>query len=126
MSNSNIGVSEITTDRVVLFYWVGCLAGQLCLSWISDRYGRRKYIIISTIAQIPLIFAVSIMNNIQFVFPMYFLLGICYVGRYFGGYITIIEYSEAKYKTMLGTFLLVMDAFTNILLILFFKYVGDA
>ena len=38
----------------------------------------------------------------------------------------IIEYSEAKYKTMLGTFLLVMDAFTNILLILFFKYVGNA
>ena len=66
------------------------------------------------------------MNNIQFVFPMYFLLGICYVGRYFGGYITIIEFSEAKYKTMLGTFLLVMDAFTNILLILFFKYIGDA
>jgi len=57
---------------------------------------------------------------------MYFLLGICYVGRFFGGYIMIIEYSEAKYKTMLGTFLLVMDTFSNILLILFFKYVGNA
>ena len=56
---------------------------------------------------------------------MYFLLGICYVGRYFGGYCTIIEYSDTKYKTLLVTFLLVMDAFTFILLILFFKYVGD-
>jgi MFS family permease len=110
---------------MVLFYWIGCLVGQLTISWVADRYGRRRQIMLATIAQIPLIFGVSIMNNLYLAFPMYFLLGICYVGRYLGGYCAIIEYSEPKYKTLLGTFLLVMDGFIYILVIFFFKYIRD-
>jgi len=72
-------------------------------------------------AQISMIVAVEVSNTLMLAYPMYFLIGVCYVGRYFGGFCMIIEYSEPKYKTLLGTFLLTMDSISAILVILTLK-----
>jgi len=72
-----------------------------------------------------MIVAVEVSNTLMLAYPMYFLIGVCYVGRYFGGFCMIIEYSEPKYKTLLGTFLLTMDSISAILVILTLKVFKD-
>jgi hypothetical protein len=64
-------------------------------------------------------------THLVLAFPLYFLLGMCYVGRFFGSYCAIIEYSETKYKTLLGTFLLAMDSFSAIIVVAIFQLTQD-
>ena len=68
---------------------------------------------------------VFVNTNLHLAFPLYFLLGMCYVGRYFGCYCAIIEYSEPKYKTLVGTFLLSMDSISNIIVVIIFQLTQD-
>jgi len=68
---------------------------------------------------------VFVTTSLHLAFPLYFLLGMCYVGRYFGSYCAIIEYSEPKYKTLLGTFLLAMDSISTIMFVIIFQVTQD-
>lgn len=72
-----------------------------------------------------MILTVFVSTYLDLAYPLYFLLGMCYVGRYFGSYCAIIEYSEPKYKTLLGTFLLVMDSISAIIVVLIFQFTQD-
>ena len=54
---------------------------------------------------------------------MYFALGVCYVGRYFGPIINIAEYSDERWRTFVSTYILVADQTCIILVDLYFKYV---
>ena len=58
---------------------------------------------------------------------MYFFLGLCYVGRYFGAYVNITEYASSQYKSALSTLLLAFDCIMIILITMYFKTVprGD-
>ena len=69
-----------------------------------------------------MIVVVYVNTELHLAFPMYFLLGLCFVGRYFGGYCAIIEYSEPWNKKLLGTFLLTMDVASAILVVVIFKF----
>lgn len=54
---------------------------------------------------------------------MYFFLGLCYVGRYYGAWVIISEYAHSRYKNLLFTYLLAIDQIYVILVTLYFKVV---
>ena len=56
---------------------------------------------------------------------MYFFLGLCYVGRYYGTFVNIVEYTPLKYKNRLQSGLLVVDIVHQILVITYFKFVRN-
>ena len=56
---------------------------------------------------------------------MYFFLGLCYVGRYYGTFVNIVEYAPEKYKNRLQSGLLVVDIVHQIMIITYFKFVRN-
>jgi hypothetical protein len=57
---------------------------------------------------------------------MYFFLGLCYVGRYFGTFINLEEYCPERWKNLLCSFLLALDVLHYMAIIAYFKYVKNS
>lgn len=55
-------------------------------------------------------------------YVLFFSLGLCYVGRYYGAFIIITEYVDQRWRNALSTYLLAMDQVLLILVPLYFKY----
>ena len=53
---------------------------------------------------------------------MYFLLGGCYVGRYFGAFVNISDYVDKRFRNALSTYLLAFDCMIQMAIVLHFKY----
>ena len=56
---------------------------------------------------------------------MYFFMGLCFVGRYNGTFVTIIELSPGRWKNLLQSSLLVLDVFHQIFITTYFKFVKN-
>ena len=53
------------------------------------------------------------------------LLGLCYVGRYYGAYIGISEFVHSNFwKNVLQSYLLSWDTFTNIIISLYYEFIS--
>ena len=76
-------------------------------------------------AQIPFLCAFFFSKSLTLSFFLYFFVGLCYVGRYYGTFVNIAEYAPQKYKNRLQSGLLVLDIVHQILVITYFKYVRD-
>jgi Sugar (and other) transporter len=116
---------ESTTDRLFVTFLVGQMCGQLFLAWMSDRYGRKIYYVSSVCAQLPFLQVVLFSNSLILTFVMYFSLGLCFVGRYYGSFVNIVEYTPNKYKRTIASALLVVDVTHTICIITYFKYVRN-
>jgi MFS family permease len=81
------------TDKLFLSFLVGQVCGQLFFAWVSDRYGRKIHYLTSLSAQIPFLCTVLFSKSLPLSFIMYFFLGLCYVGRYYGTFVNIVEYA---------------------------------
>lgn len=54
---------------------------------------------------------------------LYFFLGLCYVGRYYGAFVGLPEYAHSKWRIIFTTFLLSLDCILMLLTTLYFKVV---
>ena len=57
---------------------------------------------------------------------MYFFLGLCYVGRYYGAFVGLTEYAHSRLRNILTTFLLSLDCILMLLTTLYFTVVPNA
>ena len=97
------------TDNLILTYFIGQVCGLLLFSWISDRFGRRIHLLSSIAAQIPFLITVLLSNSLTLTFFMYFFMGLCYVGRYNGTFVSIVEHAPSRWKNELQSMLLIVD-----------------
>lgn len=61
-------------------------------------------------------------RQLELTFFMYFFLGLCFVGRYFGAFVNISVYVDKRWRNMLTTYLLILDCLLQIVIVLQFKY----
>lgn len=117
-----IGEPDYKTSMLSSMYYLGYSFGCLFIPRITDKYGRWFIFMLSMVIQFPLYLAVLFSKRVEVTTALSFFLGICCVARYNGCYINISEYVHAKYKYTVGTFLLVSDSFTCIVIALYFKF----
>ncbi|TNV81786.1 hypothetical protein FGO68_gene950 [Halteria grandinella] len=109
-------------DNMILVSLIGQFFGQLFLSWLSDLYGRRPYFFFSLLSQIPFQVIAMYSRRLELTYFMYFFLGGCYVGRYFGAFVNISDYVDKRYRNALCTYLLALDCMVQMGVVLHFKY----
>jgi hypothetical protein len=61
-------------------------------------------------------------RRLELTFCMYFFLGACYVGRYFGAFVNISNYVDKRFRNLLCTLLLAFDVIVQMTVTTYFKY----
>lgn len=97
------------------------LVGQIGLSWISDAYGRKSAFLASTALQIPLLAIDTVASSLPPLYAVHAAMGLCYVGRYFGAFIAICDFSPPRWRSVARTYLLVVEQAVIIAAPLYFR-----
>ena len=105
-------------------FFVGVVVGSVFIPRLTDVYGRKWPFLLCILVQFPFYYALLYSRSLDLNIGLSFFLGVCYVGRYNGGYLNISEYVHNKWKNLICTFLLVWDSLVTIILAFYFRNVS--
>ena len=83
-------------------YMVGLLIGSMAFGVISDKFGRRKALILGAVMSGCISVAQSFVKNYWLYFVLRLLLGISAKGLFMIAFMICVEISGVDYKTTLG------------------------
>ena len=90
-------------------YMVGLLIGSMAFGVISDKFGRRKALILGAVMSGCISVAQSFVKNYWLYFVLRLLLGISAKGLFMIAFMICVEISGVDYKTTLGILIQVRD-----------------
>ena len=93
-------------------YMFGLLIGSIVLGLISDKFGRRKALLLSAACSGILSLSMSFVKNYWLYFFLRFLLGISAKGLFMLAFMICTEIAGSEYKTTLGIFIQVIEYMT--------------
>ncbi|CDW87584.1 solute carrier family member 5 [Stylonychia lemnae] len=115
---------QSTLSQVTFFFYLGYTFGCFFIPRFLDLYGRKWPFMLCLIAQLPIYVGIILSKSLYLNMALSFMIGICTVGRYNGGYINISEYVHTKYKNAVSTLLLVAEQLSVIFIVLYFKFIS--
>lgn len=83
-------------------YMLGLLVGSFLFGILSDKYGRRKALLVGALASGALSLSMSFIKNYWAYFALRFLLGIFSKSLFMLAFMIAVEISGVNYKTYLG------------------------
>ena len=90
-------------------YMVGLLIGSMAFGVISDKFGRRKALILGAVMSGCISVAQSFVKNYWLYFVLRLLLGISAKGLFMIAFMICVEISGVDYKTTLGILIQVRE-----------------
>ena len=93
-------------------YMVGLLIGSMAFGVISDKFGRRKALILGAVMSGCISVAQSFVKNYWLYFVLRLLLGISAKGLFMIAFMICVEISGVDYKTTLGILIQVSELIT--------------
>lgn len=105
-------------------FFIGQVVGSLFIPRMMDVYGRRWPFFICVVLQFVVYVASLLATNIHTHIAMQFFMGVVYVGRYNGGFVTICEYYHGKWKNIVCTIVMVLDSGVGIIIPYYFKSIS--
>ena len=90
-------------------YMVGLLIGSMAFGVISDKFGRRKALILGAVMSGCISVAQSFVKNYWLYFVLRLLLGISAKGLFMIAFMICVEISGVDYKTTLGILIQVSE-----------------
>ncbi len=105
-------------------YFVGMAVFMIFVTRIADIYGRKWPMNISAIISIPLITGLLFTKNLPLTIGLLFVIGATVPGRQQVSFVYVCELVPVKFRTLIGSMMLLMDATTIIFCALYFLYIS--
>jgi MFS family permease len=99
--------------------WTVCSLGQR----LGDVYGRKWITVISMVASVIIYAAIIVSTNLYLTIFLFFALGLT-LGKQMIGYVYLVDFLPLKHKPFVGTCMNISDAFTYIILSVYFRFIS--
>ena len=110
--------------------FIGLTAGSALFMNVSDKYGRRKTILLAGIAPPLCIILLIVAKKLNFltltlIYGLILIMGLCYTTRSSTAYLYASEILPEKYRLHFGSTIFMIDGFTTICTATFFGTLGS-
>ncbi|CDW82353.1 solute carrier family member 5 [Stylonychia lemnae] len=106
-------------------YFAGWTVSCIFVPRLSDLYGRKWPVLISSIASVAIYTGLILSRNINLSIALFFLLGLGCTGKSSTLYVYMLELVPSNRQTYVGTYMLFADGSTMILLSLYFRFISN-
>ena len=104
--------------------FAGWMVASLFVPRLGDVYGRKWPVHISVIVAFFIYLGVLLSNSLNLNIAFFFFFGACCAGRYQICYVYLSELTPVKYRTLVGSATQFMDAFTFILIAVYYRFIS--
>ncbi|XP_055384813.1 organic cation transporter protein-like [Condylostylus longicornis] len=95
---------EYLKNVAEMFFLLGVATGGVISGYLSDKFGRKKMLVISAILQTIFGLVLYFPNSFEFYLTLRTLLGLVSVSVTYAGLILAIEYVDGKWRTIVGMY----------------------